>query len=96
MSNDYQGQDPIVIAKQAERDLNSHQAKHGVSTADSSEDTPNTFPLPHTQLIPLFQPPNPASTQASRTNSPAAQSKSVPPPQARATIAKYLLTKAEI
>ena len=37
MSKDYEGQDPIAIAKQAERDLNSHQAKHGVSTADSSK-----------------------------------------------------------
>ena len=37
MSNLYEGQDPIAIAKQAERDLNSHQAKHGVSTADSSK-----------------------------------------------------------
>ena len=40
MSKDYEGQDPIAIAKQAERDLNSHQAKHGISTADSSKKTP--------------------------------------------------------
>lgn len=37
MSKEYEGQDPIAIAKQAERDLNSHQAKHGVSNADSSK-----------------------------------------------------------
>lgn len=29
MSNPYEGQDPLVIAQQAERDLNSHDAKHG-------------------------------------------------------------------
>ena len=48
MSKDYEGQDPIAIAKQAERDLNSHQAKHGVSTADSSKNPP-TFTLPNYQ-----------------------------------------------
>lgn len=37
MSKEYEGQDPMAIARQAERDLNSHQAKHGVSTADSGE-----------------------------------------------------------
>ena len=37
MSKEYEGQDPIAIAHQAERDLNSHQAKHGVSNADSSK-----------------------------------------------------------
>ena len=35
MSKDYEGQDPLVLAQQAERDLNSHQAKHGASTSDS-------------------------------------------------------------
>ena len=29
MTNSYEGQDPLVIAQQAERDLNSHGAKHG-------------------------------------------------------------------
>jgi hypothetical protein len=29
MSADYQGQDPIDIAKQAEKDLHSHAAIHG-------------------------------------------------------------------
>ncbi|KAF2092409.1 hypothetical protein NA57DRAFT_50337 [Rhizodiscina lignyota] len=29
MSADYQGQDPLVLAKQAERDLNSYDAKQG-------------------------------------------------------------------
>ena len=52
MSKDYEGQDPIAIAKQAERDLNSHQAKHGVSTADSSNKRPHT----------LKSPPHPANT----------------------------------
>ena len=36
MSKDYEGQDPLAFARQAERDLNSHQAKHGVSAGDSS------------------------------------------------------------
>ena len=35
MSAEYEGQDPLDIAKQAERDLNSHEAKfgHGNSTS---------------------------------------------------------------
>lgn len=32
MSAEYKGQDPLEIAKQAERDLNSHEAKQGHST----------------------------------------------------------------
>ncbi|CAF9928417.1 hypothetical protein IMSHALPRED_007463 [Imshaugia aleurites] len=39
MSKEYEGQDPMAIARQAERDLNSHQAKHGVSTADSTTES---------------------------------------------------------
>lgn len=35
MSKEYEGQDPLAIAQQAERDLNSHSAKHGSNTADS-------------------------------------------------------------
>ena len=35
MSAEYEGQDPLVIAHQAEKDLNSHQAKHGVSHSSS-------------------------------------------------------------
>ena len=42
MSKEYEGQDPMAIARQAERDLNSHQAKHGVSTADSSISLPSS------------------------------------------------------
>ncbi|KAL8707249.1 MAG: hypothetical protein Q9220_007692 [cf. Caloplaca sp. 1 TL-2023] len=38
MSNPYEGQDPLVIAQQAERDLNSHQAKHGVGNNSLSKD----------------------------------------------------------
>ena len=44
MSKEYEGQDPMAIARQAERDLNSHQAKHGVSTTDSSR---HLCSLPH-------------------------------------------------
>ena len=29
MSAEYEGQDPLEIAQRAERDLNSHSAKHG-------------------------------------------------------------------
>lgn len=43
-------QDPMAIARQAERDLNSHQAKHGVSTADSSKRLPPSPPPLLTQL----------------------------------------------
>ena len=35
MSKDYEGQDPLAIAQQAERDLNSHGAKHGWSSGES-------------------------------------------------------------
>lgn len=44
MAKEYEGQDPIAIAYQAERDLNSHQAKQGVRNADSSKLLPS---LPH-------------------------------------------------
>ena len=37
MSQEYEGQDPLAIAQQAERDLNSHGAKHGYSTGESGE-----------------------------------------------------------
>ena len=53
MSNIYEGQDPIAIAKQAERDLNSHQAKHGVSTADSSKENHHTLSPAHPTNISL-------------------------------------------
>ncbi|KAI4756536.1 hypothetical protein E4T52_11401 [Aureobasidium sp. EXF-3400] len=36
MSADYQGQDPIKLATQAEQDLNSHAAKHGKGGSDST------------------------------------------------------------
>ncbi|KAL9131367.1 MAG: hypothetical protein Q9217_000694 [Psora testacea] len=39
MSKDYEGQDPLVLAQQAERDLNSHQAKHGISTGESARES---------------------------------------------------------
>jgi len=35
MSAEYEGQDPIAIAQQAERDLNSNAAKTGASTESS-------------------------------------------------------------
>ena len=37
MSAEYEGQDPLEIAKQAERDLNSHEAKQGHGGSDSSK-----------------------------------------------------------
>ncbi|KAK5999624.1 hypothetical protein QM012_005281 [Aureobasidium pullulans] len=36
MSSEYQGQDPLKLAQQAERDLNSHTAKHGHNADISS------------------------------------------------------------
>ena len=59
MSKDYEGQEPIAIAQQAERDLNSHKAKHGVSTADSSKKIP-----PH-----LHSPAHPANASLPATES---------------------------
>ena len=48
MSKQYEGQDPMALARQAERDLNSHQAKHGTSTADSCKLPLQSLPhLPH-------------------------------------------------
>ena len=35
MSKEYEGQDPLALAHQAERDLNSHGAKHGWSSGES-------------------------------------------------------------
>lgn len=32
MSAEYKDQDPLVLAQQAERDLNSHAAKHGLNS----------------------------------------------------------------
>ncbi|KAL8757952.1 MAG: hypothetical protein Q9184_004073 [Pyrenodesmia sp. 2 TL-2023] len=39
MSNPYEGQDPLVIAQQAERDLNSPQAKQGNSKSSSAAES---------------------------------------------------------
>ena len=51
MSKDYEGQDPLVLAQQAERDLNSHGAKHGWSTGESGM----AYPL---QVSPPAEPKN--------------------------------------
>lgn len=37
MSQEYEGQDPLVLAQQAERDLNSQGAKKGLSSSDSGK-----------------------------------------------------------
>ncbi len=42
MSKEYEGQDPLAIAQQAERDLNSHAAKHGLSSGETG--TPSSLP----------------------------------------------------
>lgn len=53
MSADYQGQDPMVIAKQAERDLNSQAAKqpdvnaHAHAASDSSKHSSRSRLLSH-------------------------------------------------
>ncbi|MCJ1293793.1 hypothetical protein MMC34_005349 [Xylographa carneopallida] len=39
MSAEYEGQDPLDIAKQAESDLNSHEAKHGHGSSQSVNDS---------------------------------------------------------
>ncbi|KAL8808827.1 MAG: hypothetical protein Q9223_003670 [Gallowayella weberi] len=39
MSNPYEGKDPLVIAQQAERDLNSHDAKHGNTSSISANES---------------------------------------------------------
>ena len=39
MSKEYEGQDPIAIAQQAERDLNSSDAKQGHSNERSTVNT---------------------------------------------------------
>ncbi|KAG9512168.1 hypothetical protein KCU99_g8832, partial [Aureobasidium melanogenum] len=50
MSTEYQNQDPLKLAQQAERDLNSHAAKQGQSNSDSAlesgvdESVSNKFP----------------------------------------------------
>jgi len=56
MSQEYAGQDPLQIAKQAERDLNSHTAKHGQDASLSSthghgaSDSSTSFPLSRISL----------------------------------------------
>ncbi|KAI4171847.1 MAG: hypothetical protein LQ343_003924 [Gyalolechia ehrenbergii] len=39
MSNPYEGQDPLVVAQQAERDLNSYAAKTGVNKSLSESES---------------------------------------------------------
>ena len=41
MSANFEGQDPLAIAQQAERDLASHGAKQGYSTGESGISTPH-------------------------------------------------------
>lgn len=87
MSQAYEGQDPMVLAQQAERDLNSEWAKnehkvsdtarHAAGASDSSTSSitaMNKTPLHEklSLLTPLFlQLPNPASTSPSSRSSPA-------------------------
>ncbi len=40
MSAEYEGKDPLALAEQAERDLNSHGAKHGYNSSDSGPSKP--------------------------------------------------------
>lgn len=46
MSAEYKDQDPLVLAQQAERDLNSHAAKHGLSS-----DLSGTYSIPYCYAI---------------------------------------------
>lgn len=41
MSAEYEGQDPLAIAEKAERDLNSHAAKHGHGGSQSGTTSPH-------------------------------------------------------
>jgi hypothetical protein len=73
MSAEYEGQDPLKIAQQAERELNSESAKQGASTestgvnrhgygaSDSSKLTRHCVSPHHAD--PTAQPPNPALTK---------------------------------
>ena len=47
MSQEYEGQDPMALAQQAERDLNSHQAKHGYNSGESGM----TWDLPDSSIF---------------------------------------------
>ena len=67
MSKEYEGQDPMALARQAERDLNSHEAKHGSSGSDSS--APPTFPAIHFNSLNSLQQMTPVSIPAPPTNS---------------------------
>ena len=46
MSQEYEGQDPLVIAQQAERDLNSNAMKQGVSSGSTSSTFSTDHPTP--------------------------------------------------
>lgn len=45
MSKEYEGQDPLVLAQQAERDLNSYQKKQGINDPSTGTSGSSTFPL---------------------------------------------------
>jgi len=74
MSAEYQDQDPLALANQAERDLNSHAAKHGHGGSGSSLSSlpffspfpfpicPSSPPLPSSPLLSLSCPSPPPQT----------------------------------
>ncbi len=45
MSAEYEGKDPLALAQEAERDLNSRGAKQGYNSSDSGSSSPPNFPL---------------------------------------------------
>ena len=63
MSKEYEGQDPLVLAQQAERDLNSYQAKQGLpqsSKAGDSSTSPSPLPFQFPKIkITQINPPRP-------------------------------------
>lgn len=79
MSAEYKGQNPLDIAKQAEKDLNSHANVHGT---DPNSANPNRGPqasdsgmCAHIRYSPasltMFKQPSPASMSLQSTSSPA-------------------------
>lgn len=59
MSAEYKDQDPLVLAQQAERDLNSHAAKHGLSS-----DLSGTYSIPYCYAISRLTVLNPTAEES--------------------------------
>lgn len=68
MSKEYEGQDPLAIAQQAERDLNSNAMKQGEGSGASDSSTPPPPPPPSTHYEPPTDTPSSAKDSGVNEN----------------------------